>query len=306
MQAIAEDVYIENQYMGVTLGAIRLPHGLIQVDAPPSPEDVRSWRAALLNLGGSSDRLLVNLDAHPDRTLGARSMDCTVVAQEKATQVFRNRPSTFKTQGDETGADWETIPGLGNVRWAPPEISFSHAMTIHWGGTSVLLEHHPGPGVGASWVILPEPKVVFVGDTLVLNQPPFLASADLPAWIDALKLLLSPAYRGWLVVSGRGGLAPVEVIRAQVEYLKHILGKLDKLADRVGAALPEGHRDGVSSSKGAAQKKSPSEEIERLIAPLLSGFKIPNDLQRQYAQRLRYGLNQYYLRHYRPTNNAAE
>ena len=284
MQAIAEDVYIENQYLGVTLGAIRLPHGLIQVDAPPSPEDVRSWRAALLNLGGSSERLLVNLDTHPDRTLGARSMDCTVVAQEKATQVFRNRPSTFKTQGDETGADWETIPGLGNVRWAPPEISFSHAMTIHWGGTSVLLEHHPGPGVGASWVILPEPKVVFVGDTLVLNQPPFLASADLPAWIDALKLLLSPAYRGWLVVSGRGGLAAVEVIRAQVEYLKHILGKLDKLAE----------------------KKSPSEEIEKLIAPLLSGFTIPNDLQRQYAQRLRYGLNQYYLRHYRPTNNAAE
>ena len=290
MQAIAEDVYIENQYLGVTLGAIRLPHGLIQVDAPPSPEDVRSWRATLLSLGGSSERLLVNLDTHPDRTLGARSMDCTVVAQEKATQVFRSRPSTFKTQGDETGADWETIPGLGNVRWAPPEISFSHAMTIHWGGTSVLLEHHPGPGVGASWVILPEPKVVFVGDTLVPNQPPFLASADLPAWIDALKVLLSPAYRGWLVVSGRGGLAAVEVIRAQVEYLKHILGKLDKLAE----------------------KKSPSEEIEKLIAPLLSGFKIPNDRQRQYAQRLRYGLNQYYaqhllgMRHYRPTNNAAE
>ncbi len=95
--------------------------------------------------------------------------------------------------------------------------------------------------------------------------------------------MLSPAYRGWLVVSGRGGLATVEVIRAQVEYLQQILRKLDKLAE----------------------KKSPPEEIEKLIGPLLSGFKIPNDRQRQYAQRLRYGLNQYYMRHYRPTNNAA-
>ncbi|PIZ25638.1 MAG: hypothetical protein COY47_04845, partial [Chloroflexi bacterium CG_4_10_14_0_8_um_filter_57_5] len=222
MQAIAEDVYIEDQYLGVTVGVVNLPRGLVQVDAPPSPEDGRAWRAALLNLGGGSERLLVILDAHTDRTLGARAMDCTVVAQEKAVQVFRSRPSTFKAQGDETGADWESIPGLGNVRWVPPEISFSHEMTIYWGDAPVLVEHHPGPSAGASWVVLPEARVVFVGDAVLRNQPPFLAGADLPAWIETVKLLLSPAYRGWLVVCGRGGLAAAEVIRAQVEYLQQV------------------------------------------------------------------------------------
>ena len=63
MQAIAKDIYIEDQYLGATLGAINFPHGLLQVDAPPSPEDARTWRAALLNLGGSTERLLVNLDS---------------------------------------------------------------------------------------------------------------------------------------------------------------------------------------------------------------------------------------------------
>ena len=48
MQTIAKDVYIENGYPGVTLGVISLPHGLLQIDAPPSPEDARTWRAALL------------------------------------------------------------------------------------------------------------------------------------------------------------------------------------------------------------------------------------------------------------------
>ncbi len=113
MQTIATDVYIENGYPGATLGVINLPHGLVQVDAPPSPEDGRAWRAALMNLGGGSERLLVNLDAHPDRTLGARAMDCTIVAQEKTAHVFRTRPTTFKAQGEETGSDWESIPGLG-------------------------------------------------------------------------------------------------------------------------------------------------------------------------------------------------
>ncbi len=117
----------------------------------------------LLNLGGGSERLLVNLDAHPDRTLGARAMDCTVIAQEKTAHIFRSRPATFKAQGDETGSEWENIPGLGNIRWVAPEITFSHQMSIHWGDDSVVLEHHAGPTPGAAWVIVPEGKSGFRG-----------------------------------------------------------------------------------------------------------------------------------------------
>ena len=284
MQSIAKDVYIEVEYPGVTLGVISLAHGLVQIDAPPSPEDARIWRAALLSLGGGSERLLVNLDAHPDRTLGARAMDCTIVAQEKTAQVFRSRPNTFKAQGEDTGSDWENIPGLGNVRWILPEITFSHQMTLHWDDNApIVLEHHPGPSAGATWAILPEEKVVFVGDAVLRNQPPFLAGADLSAWLETLKLLLSPAYHGWLVVSGRGGLVSVDVIRAQRDYLDQVLNKIEKLA----------------------QKKSSPEAVENLITPLLSSFKIPAHRHQQYSQRLRYGLYHYYAHHYHLASNVA-
>lgn len=283
MQTIAKDVYVENGYPGVTLGVISLPRGLIQVDAPPSPEDGRTWRAALLNLGGSAERLLVNLDAHPDRTLGARAMDCTVVAHEKTAQVFRSRPNTFRAQGEETGSDWESIPGLANIRWILPEITFSHQMSIYWDEVPVLLENHPGPAAGATWVILPEAKVVFVGDAVLRNQPPFLAGADLPAWVETLKLLLSPTYRNWIVVSGRGGVVAVDVIRAQRDYLEQLLNKLGKLA----------------------QKKSLPEAVENLVPSLLNPFKVPSSRHSKYAQRLRYGLYHYYVRHYHPTNNVS-
>ena len=73
MQELAPHVYIETGYAGVTLGAINWAHGLILIDAPFRAEDTRSWRSNLLNLGGGVDRLLVNLDAHFDRTLGARA-----------------------------------------------------------------------------------------------------------------------------------------------------------------------------------------------------------------------------------------
>jgi glyoxylase-like metal-dependent hydrolase (beta-lactamase superfamily II) len=284
MQAIGKDIYIEEEYPGVTLGVISLAHGLLQIDAPPFPEDARTWRAALLSLGGGSERLLVNLDAHPDRTLGARAMDCTIIAHEKTAQVFRSRPNTFKAQGEDTGADWESIPGLGNVRWVLPEITFSHQMTLHWDDrVPIVLEHHPGPSAGATWVELPEDKIVFIGDAVLENQPPFLAGADIPVWLETLNHLLSPAYRSWLVVSGRGGLVNAESIRAQKNYLEQVLNKIEKIA----------------------QKKSPPEAVENLITPLMNPFKVSASQHPKYAQRLRYGLTHYYGRHYHPTSNIS-
>jgi glyoxylase-like metal-dependent hydrolase (beta-lactamase superfamily II) len=147
----------------------------------------------------------------------------------------------------------------------------------------VVLEHHPGPTAGAAWVILPEAKVVFVGDAVLKNQPPFLAGADLPVWLDTLKLLLSPAYRNWLVVSGRGGVVAADVIRAQRDYLDQTLNKFEKLA----------------------QKKSAAETVEHLIPPLLHPFKIPARELQKYTRRLRYGLHYYYTRHYRSSGSGS-
>lgn len=163
MHEIAPNIYYETSYAGVTLGAINWPHGLILLDAPFRPEDARSWRSALLNLGGGVDRMLINLDAHPDRTLGARSMDCTIVGHDKMAGVFRNRPVSFKSQSGSSGADWEAYNGLGTIRWAPPDLTFSEQMEIHWNQSPLLLEYHPGSATGSIWAVLPEEQVVLRG-----------------------------------------------------------------------------------------------------------------------------------------------
>ncbi|HJR78529.1 MAG TPA: MBL fold metallo-hydrolase [Anaerolineales bacterium] len=283
MDEIAKNVYIEDRFLGVTLGVLSQPRGLVQIDAPPSPDDARSWRAALMGMGNGPERVLINLDAHPDRTLGVRAMDCTVIAHEKTAQAFRNRPNTFKAQGDETGSSWETIPGLGSVRWAPPEISFLEQLTLHWGDTLILLESHPGPTPGAIWVILPDEKVVFVGDAVLKSQPPFLAHADLPAWIEALKILLEPEYKGFTVVSGRGGVVTSQVIRNQIEVLKRIHDRMEKIA----------------------KNKNTTVATDKLADQLLKSFKAPVARQRQYLQRLRYGLRHYYVRQYQPSSRIS-
>lgn len=277
MQEIAQHVFIEESYAGVTLGAVNWPHGLVLIDAPFRQEDIRSWRSALLNLGGGVDRLLVNLDAHFDRTLGTRAMECTMVAHEKLVHVFRNRPVSFKTQGSETGAEWEQYNNLGSVRWGAPEITFTHHLDLFWDTIPLRLEYHPGPAVGAIWAILTGPKVIFVGDAVVANQPPFFSNADLSAWIDSLQLLLSAQYSNHLLVSGRGGLVAHEVVRAQLVFLNKALSGLEDLA---------GH--------GAAP-----EETESLVNKLMALIDYPAQRRQVYEQRLRWGLRHYYQRQFR-------
>lgn len=280
MQELALSVYIETGCAGVTLGAINWSHGLILIDAPFRPEDARSWRSTLLSLGGGVDRMLVNLDAHFDRTLGVRAMECTVVGHEKVAEVFRNRPVTFKTQGSETGAEWELYNGLGSIRWVPPEITFSEEMVIHWDENPLKLEHHPGPSVGATWAVMPAQRIAFVGDAVVPDQPPFLASADLPAWIESLKTLTTPAFQDYIIVSGRGGLVATQQVREQIRFLEKAHLMITRLFER----------------------KAPVAETESLIEPLLAEFHFPQQREAQFRQRLKYGLRLYYTRRFQPSS----
>ena len=284
MDAIARNIYVEERFPGVTLGVIVQSRGLIQIDAPPAPEDGRAWRAALMGMGNGHERVLINLDSHPDRTLGVRAMDCTVIAHEMTAQAFQNRPNTFKAQGDETGANWEAIPGLGSVRWAPPEISFVSRMSLHWSDTPVILESRPGPTEGSIWVILPEEKVVFVGDTVVKGQPPFLAHANIPSWLEALDYLQSGEFKGYTVIGGRDGVISPQAIRSQYDFLKKLQTKIEKL--------------GVKRSAAA-------NATDKLADQVLKEFKAPSAKQRQYSQRLRFGLRNYFARHYQTSSRAV-
>lgn len=277
MQKIEQGIYYENAYPGVTVAAIIQPLGTILVDAPLRAEDARSWLVLLYNLGAKPNRILINLDAHPDRTLGARSMDCTIVAHQKTAQVFRNRPSVFKGQNAESGSEWETYDDVMGTRWAIPDITFTSSLTLHWGEHNVVIEHHAGPAPGSTWVLIPGMKIAFVGDVVLAGQPPFLTNADIPAWVDTLDLLLD-AYQDFKIVGGRGGVVSIADVNSQQHHLKNVLKGLDKLA----------------------KKNAAPEEIESLIPNLLGDLNFPAELKEQYIQRYRHGLYQYYTRHYRP------
>ncbi|HWR65565.1 MAG TPA: hypothetical protein VN364_05560 [Bellilinea sp.] len=284
MQEILEHVFIERSYPGVTLGAINWPHGLVLIDAPFRAEDTRSWRSSLLNLSGGVDRLLVNLDAHVDRTLGVRAMECMVAGHERMAEVFRNRPVSFKTQGTETGAEWEEYNGLGSIRWSPPELTFNTSLHIHWNESPLVLESHAGPASGAIWAVLPCQSLAFIGDAVVFGQPPFLAAADLSAWITTLELLGSPTYQNYLLVNGRNGLVTQKHVHQMLDFLKEAQAMLKQLSDSRASAA----------------------DTVALVPVLLKFFDIQADRTEQYTNRLKWGLAQCFTRNFRSSGEQIE
>jgi cyclase len=283
MQQIEQGIYFEDAYLGVTVGAMVFTHGVIAIDAPLRAEDARSWRSAINNYRGGSNRLLISLDAHADRTLGTRALECTIVAHQKAAHVFRNRPTIFKGLSVETGAVWETYSDAIGMRWAPPDITFSEKMSLHWGGPEVILEHQPGPTPGSIWVTIPEARTVFVGDAVVLNQPPFLAQADLNAWLESLTFLLNE-YSDYHIISGRGGIAAPEDIRS--------LQKILKIAGEEIGQMP------ASSTE--------PEAIQDLTSKLLHKYTASPKMRELYATRLRYGLYQCFIRRFLPASVISQ
>jgi glyoxylase-like metal-dependent hydrolase (beta-lactamase superfamily II) len=270
MQEISPNIYIETAYPGVTLAALNCKRGLMLLDAPLRFEDSRSWRASLNPFGGGGERLLLTMDEHFDRTIGTRQMEYMTAGQEALTHVLRDRPVSYKAQGQETGAEWERLGGLGVVRWALPDITFSKEVDFYWDTFPVRLFSVAGPSHASIWVELPQQRVLFVGDTVVPDAPPFLAAANLTAWQEAVATLLSPAYKGYVVVSGRGGVVTIDEIKKQSKFLGKVQQQIEKL-------------------KGGAD----ASDIEHASLRLVKSFDPKSPLQPQYFSRLVYGLTEY-------------
>jgi glyoxylase-like metal-dependent hydrolase (beta-lactamase superfamily II) len=277
MEQIKNGFYYEDSFPGVTLGAIIFPRGTIMIDSPLQSEDARSWRATLLNISSSTNRFLVNLDAHPDRTLGSRAMESTIIAHTNTAEELKFRPSVFKGQNLISGSDWEINDRVIGTRWTHPVITLTTQILLHLNEAEVLIEHHPGPSTGSIWVNIPSEKVVFIGDTVVPNQPPFFSQADIPAWVETLNLLCK-SFSDYNIISGRGGPVTIDIVKSQIKYLNKVKKALERLAKR----------------------EAPAEKTESLVNRLLKDFKVSPNRKTQLLNRLKYGLFHYYTRYYIP------
>lgn len=272
MQKLANGVYAESDFQGVTVGAVVTEQGIVCVDTPTHPADARRWRLKLAQLSQKPIQYVVNLDHHRDRVIGNQWFEAPVIAHEAASERIRAYPEQFRVALSESGADADLAGELAGVKLVPPQLTFTQELILHKGGRELFVEHRGGAAPGASWVHLPDAKVLFVGDLLTLGAPPFLAEADIDRWLELLGDLRRARYRGYTFVPGRGPATDQSALKGFASYLSTVVRKVRRFhaSDR------------------------PKTDLDQLVPSLLTAFNASNGLRDLYARRIRFGLEHLY------------
>ena len=269
MEEIAQNIFIEQSYPGVVSSVLRLRHGLLMIDSPFLADDRQSWQQKLVNLGGGVSRLLVLLDSHMDRLLGVPLSELPILAHENVLQIIAGLPTPSRTLEKLSGSESDPYEMPQNGRGVLPNMTYSHQLRLYWDDQPVIVTHQPGGHSAGSWVRYDAQSVIFVGDSVVVNQPPFLACCDLDRWIDELTWLSSDYFRGYQVVSGRDGPVTQKSVVKMIEFLTMIKGVVTELKSL----------------------ENWSEEVDRWVPEILRKFDFDGDKAEQNYNRLAWGLS---------------
>lgn len=266
MQKIVPNVYLENKYIGVNLGIVAIGQELLLVDSPLHAEEVKEWFKVVSERG--RPKFLVLLDSHPDRVLGSRNLTLPAIAQDQTLQTIREWADTFKGNAHPIGAEADQLKRITGVNNAIPEITFSERMVIHIGGKEIVFLHRPGPRPGSMWMVIPDLSVVFVGDTVTIDEPPYVGVSVLEPWLNSLDELRGSDMKSYALISSYGGRIDRKDINHMARFLRKVQSRVEKLEDG----------------------KNRNEEIERSAVDLMGDFSIRSLQKDLILKRLKTGL----------------
>jgi len=190
------------------------------------------------------------------------------IAQDQTQENIHEWADTFKGNAHPIGAEADQLKRITGVNNALPEITFSERMIIHMGGKEIVFLHRPGPRPSSIWMVIPDLSVVFIGDTVTMDEPPYVGVSVLDAWLNSLDELRGSDMKSYTLISSCGG-------RIDRKDINHMARFLRKIQSRV-AKLENG--------------KNRDEEIERLAIDLMGDFKIRPSREDLILKRLITGL----------------
>lgn len=269
MEEIAKNIFIEESYPGVVSSVLKLSRGLLTIDGPFRADDRQSWQQRLVNLGGGIGRLMVMLDTHTDRLLGVPMVEMPILAHENALDIISDLPSASRSPEKPSGSDSESYDLPQSTRWGVPDMTYSQQLNIFWDDQPVVVTHQPGGHLAGSWVRYDAEKVIFVGDSVVTDQPPFLAWCNIDRWIDELTWLSSDFFRDYQIISGRNGLVGQNSLFKMIDFLTSVKGVVEELTQ-------------LEDLNGGIAQWAPQ---------LLNQFSFDRKMTDHYNSRLVWGMN---------------
>jgi len=261
LEKITEGVYagIANPDAGTiaNVGIVDLGEEVLVVDSFMLPQAARELLFAVDQVVAKPVRYLVNTHAHDDHFIGnylfpaETSILSTPVTREWIVEYAEDLPEAIaetaaymadleqQIQVAESTTDRQRLErsltrfrryleASGDMEIRPPNLIFDARLVIHGSQRRVeLLSYGVGHTASDAIVFLPDDRIVFPGDLVLVNTQPFLLYGDLESWRAALGQIERLDFDR--LVPGHG---PVGV-KSGVALIRTYLEKIETLVQQV-------------------------------------------------------------------------
>lgn len=221
MEKLAPGIFAETNFIGVNVGAVSTPQGIIALDAPSFPRDARSWAMTLHRTHHFAVIYTVLTDYQGERTLNTRWLNAPTIAHNITADQLHNYDKRYPALLLEGLSQRypERSRELSSSPVERPVISFDETLILFKGGREVALTAVPGPTSANIWLHVPDANVLFVGDTLTVGSHPLLHQAHTAQWLASLDRLEALAPSLLTIVPGHGPLCDGAAIDPVRQYI---------------------------------------------------------------------------------------
>ncbi|MEN8097722.1 MAG: MBL fold metallo-hydrolase [Chloroflexota bacterium] len=231
MIEIADNIIINTNLPGVNVGAIGTSVGVVCIDSPSNPSDALGWFQQVRSRFGMPIRYLILTDHSIDRALSLHTVRTRVIAHQETKKSLEEYGERFPaTELDLHASRFDLVRReLDSIPIIVPHITFSQELSLVLGDRTITVRHEPSATAGSSWVVEHDARVMFVGDTYIVNHHPPMHHANLEQWYEILAELRQSQYRRYTIVPGRG---PHDQ-RKTIARFAAFLSSVESLADEV-------------------------------------------------------------------------
>ena len=228
IREIAPNVFVETEFHGANVAFIVTGEGVILIDTPMLPDQARLWLAEIQRRTDQKVLYIINTDHHRAHVIGNQHFPgARVIAHEHAWKEMKSYGDSFRTRLlnmyrdriPEAVKEWKR-----SLEIIKPEITFTNRMVLFHGDKEIHLIPVGGHTPATVVVYLPNEKLLFSGDVVVTNRPPFLSQGDTREWLQALTYLRKLRYD--ILIPGHGEPTGKEAPETMSEFLRMVRRKV--------------------------------------------------------------------------------
>jgi cyclase len=232
---IAPNVFVETKFHGANVGFIVTGEGVILIDTPMLPSDARAWLAEITKRTNQKIIYIINTDHHRGHIIGDQYFPmATVIAHEYAWKNMKSYGDSFRTRllnlyrdrMPEAVEEWKQ-----NLAIVEPEITYTGRTIFYKGDKEIHIIPVGGHTRATSVVYLPTDNLIFAGDLVVTDRPPFLSQSNTKRWLQALTYLRKLNYD--VMIPGHGEPCGKEATDKMSDFLRMVRREV-RMAYRAG------------------------------------------------------------------------